>query len=67
MKVATFIESGKMTVTEAPVPEIQKTQMPLLRLFARVSVVPTFGGLEVFLNANQILIPDMKLSILLKQ
>lgn len=24
MKVATFIEPGKMTVTEAPVPEIQK-------------------------------------------
>lgn len=32
MKVATFIESGKMTVTEAPVPEIQKDTDAIIKI-----------------------------------
>ena len=32
MKVATFIESGKMTVTEAPVPEIQKETDAIIKI-----------------------------------
>lgn len=32
MKVATFIESGKMTVTEAPVPEIQKDSDAIIKI-----------------------------------
>ena len=32
MKVATFIESGTMTVTEAPVPEIQKDTNAIIKI-----------------------------------
>lgn len=32
MKVATFIETGKMTVTEAPVPEIQKDTDAIIKI-----------------------------------
>lgn len=32
MKVATFIEPGKMTVTEAPVPEIQKDTDVIIKI-----------------------------------
>lgn len=67
MKVATFIEPGKMVITDTPKPVLNKRQMLLSKLLEPVFVVQTCGGIVVFQNVKVALLQVMRLLVSLRK